>query len=69
MFACNKPIVASPIYKVHNHYIRRPKPIIHPVVHVNRVNFVDVPKHIYRPVTRNEFVGSTHCRPHHCKCF
>ncbi len=56
LFARNRPIVCPPKYMVRNRFIRRPQPIIHPVVHVNRLNVVDVPKHIYRPITRNEIV-------------
>lgn len=56
MFRPNRPIHCPPRYIVQNRFIRRPQPIIHPVVHVNRLNIVDVPKHIYRPIFRNEIV-------------
>lgn len=56
MFPHNRPIHCPPRYVVHDRFVRRPQPIIHPVVHVNRLNVVDVPEHIYRPVMRNEIV-------------
>ncbi|AKP46475.1 Hypothetical protein BSM4216_1178 [Bacillus smithii] len=51
-----RPIVCPPIHRVRDHFVPRQVPYIHPVVNVNRYNIVNVPKHIYRPVTRNVVV-------------
>ncbi|RWR06962.1 spore coat protein D [Siminovitchia fortis] len=64
MFPHNRPIHCPPRYRVHNRFVHRPQPIIHPVVHVNRLHIVDVPKHIHRPVIRNEIVR--HRPPFRC---
>ncbi|EHL79581.1 hypothetical protein HMPREF1015_01003 [Bacillus smithii 7_3_47FAA] len=52
----SRPIECPPRYNVRNHYVPRQVPYIHPVVNVNRYNIVNVPRHIYRPVTRNVVV-------------
>ncbi|QDP38786.1 hypothetical protein FN924_00115 [Radiobacillus deserti] len=60
-----KPIVCPPKYVVHNRYTPRVVPYIHPVVHVNRNHIVNIPRHIVRPVVRNEVVDPgypTQCR-------
>lgn len=59
-----KPIFCPPKYHVRNKYVRRVHPIIQPVVHVNRINVVDVPKHIVKPIRRTEVVH--HRRKFHC---
>lgn len=43
-----KPIYCDPQYIVHDTYVPRYIPVIHPIVHVNRKNIVNVPEHIYQ---------------------
>ncbi len=61
---CPRPVVCPPRFVVHDCFIPREVPYIHPVVHINRHNIVNVPRHIYRPITRNVVVDPgypTHC--------
>ena len=60
-----RPLTCPPRYIVRNQFIRREIPIIHPVIHVNRVNIVNVPKHIYKPIKKNVIVEH---RPHFRCC-
>ncbi len=55
MCAC-RPVVCPPQYCVQDYYTYREVPVIHPVVLVNRQNIVNVPRHIYQPITRNMVV-------------
>lgn len=56
--------ICPPVYNVHNTYIPRTVPYIHPVVNINRRVIVNVPRHYYVPVTRNVVVdpGCPGCR-------
>jgi hypothetical protein len=51
-----RPIVCPPQCIVKDTYIQREIPVIHPVVTINRQHIVNVPRHIYQPITRNEVV-------------
>jgi len=51
-----KPIYCDPEYIVHDTYIPRYVPYIHPIIHVNRKNIVNVPQHIYQSQTRDVVV-------------
>jgi hypothetical protein len=53
-----QPVICPPQYCVHDYYMARMVPYIHPVVHVNRQNIINVPQHIYQPITRNVVVDS-----------
>ena len=53
MSRCVHPIVCPPRFVVHDRFIRRSVPVIHPVVRINRLNIVHVPRNIVRPFTRN----------------
>ena len=66
MYGPQRPIYCRPQYVVRNSYIPRIVPYIHPVVHINRQNIVNVPRHIYRPVYRNMVVDPGY--PRRC-CF
>ncbi|RSK29011.1 hypothetical protein EJF36_20175 [Bacillus sp. HMF5848] len=46
MSRCVNPIVCPTQYRVRDTFVRRPIPVIHPIVDVNRVNVVNVPRHI-----------------------
>ena len=37
------PIVCDPQYVIHDHFIPREVPVIHPIIHVHRHNIVNVP--------------------------
>jgi hypothetical protein len=56
-----QPVVCPPEYRVHDSFIPREVPFIHPIVNVNRQNIVDVPRH-YFPET-NETVMGAHFGP------
>jgi spore coat protein D len=60
---CVHPIVCPPKYVVNDRFVRRPVPVIHPVVRVNRINVVDVPRNIVRPFTKNVVVHHGFARP------
>lgn len=51
-----QPIVTRPRYVVRDFVTPRPVPIIHPIVHVNRQNIVNVPQHFYQRYTKNVVV-------------
>ncbi|MCP3763035.1 hypothetical protein NLX67_11620 [Domibacillus sp. A3M-37] len=51
-----RPIVCPPRCVVHNTYIKREVPVIHPIININRQHIVNVPRHMYQPITRNEVV-------------
>ncbi|GIN61656.1 hypothetical protein J27TS8_16490 [Robertmurraya siralis] len=56
----SRPRICPPRIHVRNEFVTRVHPIIHPVIHVNRINVIDVPKHIIKPIRRTEVV---HHRP------
>ncbi|MBB3853984.1 hypothetical protein BV455_00561 [Parageobacillus caldoxylosilyticus] len=61
---CPRPVICPPRFVVRDCFIPRVVPFIHPVVHINRHNIVNVPRHIFRPITRNVVVDPgypTHC--------
>ncbi len=49
-----EPIVCPPRYRVHDSFIPRMQPVIHPTVNVNREHVFPVPQHFFPQVTRNE---------------
>ncbi|THE13020.1 spore coat protein D [Bacillus timonensis] len=51
-----RPVYFPPKYRVRNEYVRRVHPIIQPIVEVNRINVIDVPKRIIQPIRRTEVV-------------
>lgn len=51
-----RPIVCPPQCVVKDTYTTREIPVIHPVVTIHRQHIVNVPRHIYQPITRNEVV-------------
>lgn len=58
MYGCvGRPIVCPPQFCVHDYYTPRVVPVIHPVVNINRQNIVNVPQHVYQPVTSNVVVN------------
>jgi hypothetical protein len=60
------PVVCDPQYIVRDCYVPRMVPYVHPVVNVNRHVIVNVPTHVYRPVTRNVVVDpGCPCPPGH----
>lgn len=50
------PIYCDPQVMVHNTFVPRVVPVIHPIVHVNKQNIVNVPHHIVQPLVRSEVV-------------
>ena len=60
-----KPIICPPRFVERNRFVPRVVPYIHPVVHVNRTHIVNVPRHIYKPITRNEVIAPAHPRRCH----
>lgn len=56
MFGHTRPIICPPKHVVRDCFIPRVVPYIHPIVRINRFNIVNVPRHIYRPITRNVIV-------------
>ncbi|KEF38581.1 hypothetical protein M670_02207 [Schinkia azotoformans MEV2011] len=59
-----RPVYCPPRYLVRDCFVPCVHPIIHPVVHVNRLNVVNVPRHIYKPIRKNVIVE--HRRPFYC---
>lgn len=59
------PVVNPPKYVYHDCYIPRMVPHIHPVIHVNRYNIVNVPQHFYPQEVKNVVVdpGCPNCPP------
>lgn len=51
-----QPVIYPPQYCMHDYYTTRVVQHIHPVIHVNRQNIINVPQHIYQPITRNMVV-------------
>ncbi|MFS0821805.1 spore coat protein D [Bacillus sp. 1P02SD] len=51
-----RPVFARPVYNVRNEFVKRVHPVIHPVVEVNRINVLDVPRHIIKPIRKTEVV-------------
>ncbi|OMP66356.1 hypothetical protein BTO28_12915 [Domibacillus epiphyticus] len=56
MYRPIRPVVCPPRCVVRDYYTPRVVPYIHPIVNVNRQHIVNVPRHIYRPITRNVIV-------------
>ncbi len=61
-----RPIICPPKCVFHDSYIKREVPVIHPIVNVNRQHIVNVPRHIYQPVTRNVVVDPGYMDPSQC---
>ncbi|MCI1858133.1 MAG: spore coat protein D [Sporolactobacillus sp.] len=51
-----KPIYCDPEYVIHDTFVPRYVPVIHPVIHVTRKNIVNVPKHIVKESGKTEIV-------------
>lgn len=47
------PVVCPPVYRCNELFSQREVPYIHPIVNVNRMNVVEVPRHYYTETTRN----------------
>ncbi|RYM06515.1 spore coat protein D [Sporolactobacillus sp. THM7-7] len=67
----NQPIYCDPQYVVHDSFVPRFVPVVHPVIHVNRQNVVNVPRHIFEPQFRNEVIdpgypGRDFCKKRPC---
>ncbi|NCU17272.1 spore coat protein D [Pallidibacillus pasinlerensis] len=52
----SRPVYCPPRYHVRNKFVKRVHPVIHPIVHVNRINVIDVPRHIIKPIYRTEVI-------------
>lgn len=48
-----QPVVCPPEYIFRDEFMPREVPVVHPIVHVNRQHFVDVPRHFYTETTEN----------------
>lgn len=48
-----QPVVHKPKYVIHDCYVPREVCHIHPVIHVNKYNIVNVPKHVYPQTVKN----------------
>jgi len=62
-----QPVIYPPQYCVHDYYTPRMVPYIHPVVHVNRQNIVNVPQHYYPTITK-DIVVDPGCPGVGCGC-
>ncbi|OLN21517.1 hypothetical protein BTO30_14395 [Domibacillus antri] len=51
-----RPVMCPPKCVVRDYYTTREVPFIHPIININRQNIVNVPRHIYQPITRNVVV-------------
>ncbi|NYF25737.1 hypothetical protein [Sporosarcina sp. JAI121] len=55
MHHCNQaqPVVCPPQYRCHDQFVPREVPFIHPIVNVNRVHTVEIPRHYFTETTEN----------------
>jgi spore coat protein D len=51
-----QPIYCDPQYVYHDSYVCREIPVIHPIVHVNRQNIVNVPRHYTQPTQSTQVI-------------
>lgn len=56
-FPAAQPIVCPPQFRVHDSFIPRMQPVIHPIVNVNREHIVNVPRHFFTETNRNVVVN------------
>ncbi|WDM02806.1 hypothetical protein JI721_01645 [Alicyclobacillus cycloheptanicus] len=60
------PVMCDPHYVVRDCYVPREVQYIHPIVQINRHVIVNVPKHVYQPITKNVVVDpGCPCPPYH----
>lgn len=52
-----QPVVCPPQYRVHDSFLPRMQPVIHPIVNVNREHIVNVPQHFVTETNRNVIVN------------
>ena len=50
------PMITAPQYVIHDCFIAREVPVVHPVIHVNRYHIVNIPTHYYQHSLQNVFV-------------
>ncbi|WP_255428517.1 spore coat protein D [Sporosarcina sp. resist] len=48
-----QPIVCPTQYRCHDRFVPREVPFIHPIVNVNRVHTVEIPRHYFTETTQN----------------
>lgn len=58
-----RPVICPPQCVVRDYYTTREVPVIHPIINVNRQHIVNVPRHIYQPVTRNVVMDNGYTSP------
>ncbi|WP_192797404.1 hypothetical protein [Psychrobacillus glaciei] len=52
-----QPVVCPPQYRMHDSFMPRMQPVIHPIVNVNREHIVNVPQHFYTETNQNVVVN------------
>ncbi|HEY8464709.1 MAG TPA: hypothetical protein VIM29_11995 [Bacillota bacterium] len=55
MSSC-RPVICPPQCRINNCVIPRMVPYIHPVVFINRLTIVNVPRHFFLPINRTVIV-------------
>ncbi|HJF30296.1 MAG TPA: hypothetical protein K8V56_00780 [Sporosarcina psychrophila] len=58
-----QPVVCPTQYRCHDQFVPREVPFIHPIVNVNRVNTVEIPRHYFTETTRNVMGETLQAQP------
>lgn len=58
-----QPVVCPTQYRFHNQFVPQEVPFIHPIVNVNRVNTVQIPRHYYTETTETVMGETLPARP------
>jgi len=58
-----RPVVCPTQYRCHDKFVPREVPFIHPIVNVNRVHTVEIPRHYFTETTQNVMGQTLPARP------
>ncbi len=58
-----RPVVCPTQYRCHDQFVPREVPFIHPIVNVNRVHTVEIPRHYVTETTQNVMGQTLPARP------
>ncbi len=58
-----RPVVCPTQYRCHDRFVPREVPFIHPIVNVNRVHTVEIPRHYFTETTQNVMGQTLPARP------
>ena len=58
-----RPVVCPTQYRCHDRFVPREVPFIHPIVNVNRVHTVEIPRHYVTETTQNVMGQTLPARP------